>query len=212
MPIGCCRLFPIREGGFNFSTQDRRPPWVRISNGGSTTQIASARRDLQNVPLDLYLKPPNSALGTARPAPNRLATPVHVYACCSRPVSRARGRVIYDHSGRADRKISARSTKCPRGLVSAPSENKHRTRNNKTHGTAGADAHTSTRSARSLSEHGMTLGQQSGSSTTYLLTMRPGKVLCASRTARPSIKVAHAPETHHMDRRPHRDLRKMLRA
>ena len=39
--------------------------------GVPTTQIASARRDLQNVPQDLCLKPPKSPLGTARSAPKR---------------------------------------------------------------------------------------------------------------------------------------------
>ena len=41
--------------------------------GVPTTQIASARRDLQNVLLDPCLKPPKSALGTARTAPNRFS-------------------------------------------------------------------------------------------------------------------------------------------
>ena len=41
--------------------------------GVPTTQIASARRDLQNVLLDPCLKPPKSALGTARTAPSRFS-------------------------------------------------------------------------------------------------------------------------------------------
>ena len=81
-------FFLIRAGGFNFSTQKGlklNPIW---NAWVPTTPIARSRRDLRNVPENQGLKLPKSAIGVARTAPNRWATPGHVYAFPSRPVSR----------------------------------------------------------------------------------------------------------------------------
>ena len=56
--------------------------------GVPTAPIARSHRDLQNVLLDLCLKPPESATGAARTAPQSIFTPPHVPAFCSPRVPR----------------------------------------------------------------------------------------------------------------------------
>ena len=59
-----------------------------------TTPIARSRRDLQNVPEDIGLKPRKSTPRAARTAPNRWGTRVHVDAFCWRLASRVGKRPV----------------------------------------------------------------------------------------------------------------------